>query len=471
MTAHVSTNGTAGELRALKAAIEARERMTRLVMVGVLALAGLFVAIAAAQAGPTLVVEAKSGRVLHESGAHEPWYPASLTKMMTTYVMLDQVRQGKATMDTPITMSVAASKQPPSKIGLKPGTQVRLEDAIRIIMVKSANDLSHAIAESLGGSVEGFAAIMNQTARRIGMTNSNFVNPHGLPNARQITTAHDMAVLARALYSNFGDNDRLFRLPYVTVGSKTYKNYNGLIGKYPGADGMKTGYTCASGFNLVASASRRGRRIIAVVMGASTSQQREAVAASLLEKGFSKGFFSFTAPRLSSLSARRVSATPGDMRPYTCSRPHRWSAAEQEAQIADLFGSDIDLDQGRRAMGVNAIARARRPVTAGLGSALLPVKAFTGGRVATRVAVRAPMARPLGLPQSPTFAFAPAVGVPAAAQEGQATIAKIAPTQVVPAEGQVPVIFEAAASASAAASGLSLGASSPVGALPRRRLQ
>ena len=423
-----SANATVGELRAYRAAVEARERVLRLAMIGVLAVASLFVAIAAAQAGPTLVVEAKSGRVLHESGAHEPWYPASLTKMMTTYVMLDRVKRGLATLDTPITMSVAASKEPPSKIGFKPGTQVRLEDAIRIIMVKSANDLSHAIAESLGGSVPGFSAMMNETARRIGMTSSNFVNPHGLPNSRQITTAHDMAVLARALYNDFPEHSRLFRLPYVTVESKTYKNFNGLIGKYPGVDGMKTGYTCASGFNLVASASRRGRRIIAVTLGASTAQQREAVAASLLEKGFSKGFFSFAAPRLDDLPVERVSNEPGDMRPYTCSRPHRWSAQEQDEQVATLFGNDIDLDQGRRAMGVNAIARARRPVTAGLGSALLPVKAFTGGRVPTRMDIPAPMARPARLPETTALAFAP-VDDSAATSEGQAAIAQIAPTQ------------------------------------------
>ncbi len=429
-TTGADTSTKACELKAFRAALEARERLMRLVMVSVLAIAGLVAAIAVAQAGPTMVVEAKSGRVLHQSGAHEPWYPASLTKMMTTYVMLDQVAQGRATMDTPITMSVSASRQPPSKIGLKPGTQVRLEDAIKIIMVKSANDLSHAIAESLGGSVEGFADMMNRTARRIGMTNSNFVNPHGLPNSRQITTAHDMAVLARALYNDFGDYDRFFRLPHVTVGSKTYKNYNGLIGQYPGADGMKTGYTCASGFNLVASASRRGRRVIAVVLGASTARQREAVAASLLEKGFSKGFFSFTAPRIDRLPVRRTSATPGDMRPYTCSRPRRWTPAEQDEQVASLFGTDIDVDRGRRAMKTNTIARARRPVTAGLGSALLPVKAFSGRQVATSYAVPAPIARPLGLPSSAAMqAFAPVEPSASVTPAAQATIAQIAPMQ------------------------------------------
>lgn len=402
-------------VRELTAEATAEERLkaTALRLAAALVLVGAMLfasaAMTMAKAGPTLVVEAESGRVLHQTDARDLWYPASLTKLMTVYVMLDEVKRGRATLDTPITMTAAAAKQPPSKIGFKVGTQVTLEDAARIILVKSANDLSHAISETLGGSVEGFSAKMNAAARRIGMTDSNFVNAHGLPDRRQVTTAHDMAVLARALYDDFPRHEDMFRLPRVTVKGKTYKNYNGLIGQYPGADGMKTGYTCASGFNLVASASRRGRRVIAVVLGASTSQQREAVAATLLEKGFSKGFFSFAAPRLASLP-RGATAQPVDMRPYTCSRPRRWTPQEQDDQVASLFGADIEIDRGRRAMRTNSIARAARPVTAGLGSALLPVKAFTGAPVRTRGLVPVPMARPVGVPgfASPVQAFAPA---------------------------------------------------------------
>src|SRR5215213_2452729 len=153
--------------------------------------------------GPAVVVEVESGRVLHAERATDPWYPASITKLMTTYVALDQVRQGRAKMDHLLTVSETAAALPPSKMAFKPGTQIRLDNALRIIMVKSANDIAATIADNLGGSIDGFAARMNQAAADLGMRESHFVNPHGLPDERQQTSARDMAILARALIRQF----------------------------------------------------------------------------------------------------------------------------------------------------------------------------------------------------------------------------------------------------------------------------
>src|SRR3954470_5160013 len=154
---------------------------------------------AVSAAAPALVVDVDSGKVLYAERATDPWFPASITKLMTTYVALDMVRQGRASMDQLLSVTEDAAALPPSKMAFKPGTQVRLDNALRIIMVKSANDIAATIADNLGGSIDGFAAIMNDTARRLGMRESHFVNPHGLPDDRQQTSARDMAILARAL--------------------------------------------------------------------------------------------------------------------------------------------------------------------------------------------------------------------------------------------------------------------------------
>ena len=239
-----------------------------------------------AAAEALLVIEAESGKVLLAENAAFPWYPASVTKLMTAYVTLRAVKEGRLTLDKPLTVSANAAAQAPVKMGFRPGTVVTVDNALKMLMVKSANDIAVVLAEGVAGSVESFADQMNHTARRLGMTQSTFVNPNGLPADDQMSSARDLAMLARALIREMPEYDYYWHLPGIRMGKMVQRNYNTLIGRYPGADGMKTGFICASGFNLVASATRDGKRLIAVVLGAPSSAARAMKAAQVLERGF-----------------------------------------------------------------------------------------------------------------------------------------------------------------------------------------
>jgi D-alanyl-D-alanine carboxypeptidase len=265
---------------------------------------------------PILVVDVDSGKVLFSQAPTDPWYPASITKLMTTYVALDLVRQGRASLDQLITISPTAAAEPPSKMGFRPGTQLTLDNALKIIMVKSANDVAYAIGENLGGSVDGFGDMMNEAARRIGMQESRWYNPNGLPDPRQWTSARDMAVLARALIRDFPGSHDLFSISAIQFGRAVMANHNGLLGRYPGTDGMKTGFICSGGFNVVASATRGGRRIVTVIMGQPSARERDVKAADLFDYGFSQSA-GWTSPTLDALPASAVAAPP-DLRPYVC---------------------------------------------------------------------------------------------------------------------------------------------------------
>jgi D-alanyl-D-alanine carboxypeptidase len=238
---------------------------------------------------PTVIADLETGEVLHAESATRPWHPASTTKLMTAYTALRAVRDGTLKMETPLAVSRLASAQRPSKIGVKPGQEITLENALMLLMVKSANDLAVVIAEGVAGSVPAFADMMNRDAKRIGMRESHFVNPHGWEDGRQYSSARDMAMLARALLLEFPDYAEYWSIGAVRLGSRTFANTNGLMGRYSGAIGMKTGFICASGFNLVAAARRDGRTLIAVVFGAATGADRTLKAAQLLDQGFGVG--------------------------------------------------------------------------------------------------------------------------------------------------------------------------------------
>ncbi|MGB6117914.1 MAG: D-alanyl-D-alanine carboxypeptidase family protein, partial [Mesorhizobium sp.] len=235
-----------------------------------------------ANAGPSILVDGNTGVVLEQNDAFARWYPASLTKLMTTYVAFRAIDAGEVTLASPVRVSINATKEKPSKMGYPAGTVVTLENALRMIMVKSANDIATAIGESLGGSTEAFAARMNSEAKRIGMTGSNFVNPHGWHDERQYTTAHDMAVLALALKRDYPQYASFFDIEALSDGKVTIPNHNDMIFRFEGADGMKTGYTCDAGYNLVVSANRNGRTMVAVVLGATSVGGRTDDAAELL---------------------------------------------------------------------------------------------------------------------------------------------------------------------------------------------
>lgn len=250
--------------------------------------------------GSYLVFDSRTGEIVAKHNPDQKWYPASITKLMTTWVVLQAIRAGRVTPATLVPMTPQGARQPPSKMGFKPGEAVTVDNALKIIMVKSANDVSWALGEAVGGSKEAFVAEMNRQARLIGMTSTHWANPNGLPEPTQVSTARDLGLLARALLREFPEAEELWHLPGIQYGNDVIRNHNHLIDHYPGADGMKTGFICASGFNVVASATRGNKRLVAVVLGARSARQRAEIAAELFTTGFEStggGLFGrFSAP-------------------------------------------------------------------------------------------------------------------------------------------------------------------------------
>jgi D-alanyl-D-alanine carboxypeptidase len=297
----------------------------------ILAAALAVVAPRAAQAEALLLVDADSGKVLRAENATMPWHPASLSKLMTAYVTLAAVKEGRITLDTMITVSPTAASQAPSKMGFRPGTQLTVDNALKMMLVKSANDMAVVLAEGVGGSIDGFSVMMNQTAQQLGMTQTSYVNPNGLPADGQITSARDMAILARAFIHNLPEYEYFVHIPSIRLGRRITQNYNKLIGRYPGADGFKTGFICASGYNLMASATRDGRRLIAVVLGASSGQMRAVRAAQLLDSGFAGNNLSWLQPSLGTVDKLvPVDAPPMDLHEEMCGPKHHHQSDEDE---------------------------------------------------------------------------------------------------------------------------------------------
>jgi D-alanyl-D-alanine carboxypeptidase len=233
-----------------------------------------------------IVMDAATGEILYQQRADSPRYPASVTKVMTMYLAFEALSTGRLKESDLITVSPLAASQPPTKLGLHAGDQITVEDAMHAMAVHSANDMAMALAEKIGGSESRFAAMMTMKAQELGMTHSHFVNPNGLPDSRHITSAHDIAILCRAVlrdypqyYHYFGDESFQYRGMFFT-------NTNHLLGHMPGVDGFKTGFTNAAGFNLAASAVRNGRRLIVVVLGGSSGAARNANVEDLLLTGF-----------------------------------------------------------------------------------------------------------------------------------------------------------------------------------------
>jgi D-alanyl-D-alanine carboxypeptidase len=291
------------------------------------------VGLAAAQANAEalLLVEVESGKVLHAENATVPWYPASITKIMTTYVTLRAVKEGRITLDKLLTVSHNAVAQQPVKMGFPAGTTVTVDNALKMLLVKSANDMAVVLAEGVGGSIEGFADLMNQNAARLGMTQSSFVNPNGLPADQQIVSARDLAILVRAVLREFPEYDYYWHLPGIRLGKKVVRNYNTLLGRYPGTDGMKTGFICASGFNLVATATRGGKRLVAIVLGASSGAARAVKAAQLLEEGFNANPLSWLTPSFGTVDQLvPINTSPPNLRDEMCGGHRKRPASEDE---------------------------------------------------------------------------------------------------------------------------------------------
>jgi D-alanyl-D-alanine carboxypeptidase len=302
-------------------------------ILGFAAGASLLVGADRASAEAQLLIEASTGKVLHAENATYPWYPASVTKLMTTYTTLRAVKEGRISFNTLLTLSRNAAAQQPTKMGFKIGTTVTVDNALKMLLVKSANDIAVAIAEGVGGSIAGFADMMNANARRLGMSQSNFVNPNGLPAENHVTSARDLAILARALIREFPEYDSYWHISSIRYGNRIMHNYNSLIDRYPGADGMKTGFICASGYNVVASATRNGRRLIAVVLGAWSGAVRAQKAAQLLERGFNSGGLAWLTPSLGTVDALApIDAQPPNLREEMCGGHRRKPPSEENEE-------------------------------------------------------------------------------------------------------------------------------------------
>jgi len=239
-----------------------------------------------ASAGPALLFDAADGRILYAEDIDDQWHPASLTKIMTAYVTFEAIKEGKLSLASKISCSELANSQSPSKIGLPVGAEMTVEQALGALIVKSANDVAVMLAEAVSGSQEAFVERMNATAARLGMTRTKFANANGLPDPQQVTTARDLARLASAVVHDFPEHAALWSMLEVRIGKRRLHTHNSLLTNYEGADGLKTGFICDSGFNVVASATRDGLRLIAVVLGEATGHERSLRAASLLEHGF-----------------------------------------------------------------------------------------------------------------------------------------------------------------------------------------
>lgn len=237
-----------------------------------------------------IIIDADSGAVLHEVNATHAWYPASLTKLMTVYMTFDAIKSGRTSLSEPMTASSHAASQPNSKLGLRRGEQISVQDAILAIVTRSANDASVVLAEHIGGSEENFAALMTEKAHALGMVDSHFMNATGLPNDFQVTTPRDLAVLASKTLHNFPEHYHLFSAKSMNFRGSELRAINKFTATYPGAEGMKTGFTCGSGFNLIGSAQQNGKRLIGVVMGGMTSQERYKLMIQKMDASFANSY-------------------------------------------------------------------------------------------------------------------------------------------------------------------------------------
>ncbi|WP_455477006.1 D-alanyl-D-alanine carboxypeptidase family protein [Bartonella sp. B41] len=287
---------------------------------------------------PFISVDVATGHILEHNQAFERWYPASLTKLMTAYVIFRAMNTGKISSNKHITISKYAAKAPTYNSGYKAGSVLTLDTALSITLVKSTNDLAIAMSEAIAGSQEAFVQQMNAEAQRLGMFGTHFANASGLPHPNNYTTARDIALLAIQIRREFPQYAHYFSIPAIDFGNnrKIQPNSNNLIGRFDGIDGMKTGFICASGFNLVASATRNNRTIIAVILGSKNISEREEKAAQLLDTGFSyQGLPQLTLATLKPYGSKMTQAT--DMKEQTCTS----EAVKVQAQLYDNQGNII----------------------------------------------------------------------------------------------------------------------------------
>ncbi|WP_020565125.1 D-alanyl-D-alanine carboxypeptidase family protein [Methylosarcina fibrata] len=280
-----------------------------------------------------IMIDADTGNVLHEVEATQPWYPASLTKVMTLYMTFEALNTGQIQLYDNMTASAHASRQPTSKLGLRAGETLTVEDAILALITRSANDAAVVLAEHLGGTEENFARKMTAKARLLGMHSSRFMNATGLPNEQQVTTSRDMAILAWKIQRHFPEYYPYFSSHSFFYKGRELRGINKFTARYPGAEGMKTGFTCGSGFNLIGAAHQNGKHLIGVVLGGMTSAERYQLMMNMMDNGFSN--------RYTADAGRNIDAIPagyGGEPPYQldCGKGARNSPVSSLAQNEDL---------------------------------------------------------------------------------------------------------------------------------------
>jgi D-alanyl-D-alanine carboxypeptidase len=340
-----------------------------------LCLAALDAGLARAEA--LLLVDVETGKVVTEQNAAAPWYPASVTKLMTTYVTFKALHDKRISRDSLFLVSPRAMAQQPSKMGFRPGTRVTADNALKMMLVHSANDMAIVLAEGVSGSIEKFTVEMNAEAKRLGMTQTNYVNPNGLPDEQQVTSARDLAILARALIRDFPQYDDYWHIASIRLGKRVYRNTNKLIDAYAGSDGMKTGFICASGYNLVATATRNGKRMIAVVLGATSNAGRVVKAAQMFDRGFGTDWLAMLKPSQGTVETLEpVSAAPPDMHDDVCPKDrHHQPPAEDgdEGSVAGAAGTTFSLGD----LPLPGL-RSQTVLTPGLTAGVAPIDVYTG---------------------------------------------------------------------------------------------
>lgn len=360
-----------------------------------------------------IVLDSRNGSILVAANADEQRYPASLTKMMTLYMLFEALREGRVQLSTPIRMSEEAASRPPSKLGLPVGMTLTVEQAILALVTRSANDVAAAVGEHLGGSEDRFAQLMTMRARAIGMSRTTFRNASGLPDPGNVTTARDMGTLGLRLIRDFPNRYHYFGTVHFNWGRAMIRNHNRMLGDYEGADGIKTGYIRASGFNIVTSAQRDGVRLVGVTMGGSSWVERDRHMGALLDQGFAQAGVAprppsaLMAAAVPAVGAARAATNPrGRIAAPPAARPASRSAARRPATTQARVGAGRGTTAARaatravappqRAAARPAPARVQR-TTARASTARIE-EGSRGGSVLSRGA--APLRRPVPRPSS-----------------------------------------------------------------------
>jgi D-alanyl-D-alanine carboxypeptidase len=387
-----------------------------------------------APAYSAIVIDAKTGQTLHAEAADAHRFPASVTKVMTLYLLFEQLEAGRFSLQSPLRVSAEAASQPPSKIGVRPGSTITVEEAIRALVTKSANDVAVVVAENISGSEEAFGQLMTRKARAIGMSRTTFRNASGLPDNEQVTTARDLATLGRAIQDHYPTYFRYFQTYSFAYRGVNFRNHNRLLGRVEGVDGIKTGYIRASGFNLLTSARRGQRQIVAVVMGGRTGGARDARMRQLVDANFPRAY---AGARTAPMIARAAEPQRPQTRIAVAAQvpvPGRRQPVAAPMPITPMAAAVITAGQTRG--GASTGASAAAPVTAHAQPHRQVIRAETAPPAAAATMLSSAASRPAVVPGNPN----PRPGVLGTINSSQLTTASVAPRPVQMASpGSAPV--------------------------------